>query len=453
MKKIIALLLCAVMLLALCACGETRIESYEDDTTELVAVEPAEEATETAETAETVETTAGLDWAAAYAQHDPSDVVIRVDGEPITWQELFYELANVTSGLQSAAGSAVTDWNATLRDSAGNEATCGDYVLSYALTVLAQYHVVYSKLTAEGVVLSSEGEEYVQAVKQAMIDNYFGGDKEQFLSNLAALFCSEELYDWFNRVDELYAEGFGFLYGEDGADLTDDEVLAYASENGYVQLRQIYIYPETETESESETETETAAPAVDIHVLDALAAQLGAAVDDAAREELFDGLYAQYNENADLDVYGASRAVNTDDVSIGSVDEGVYSAALALEDYGYACVSTGDAAVLVMRVPLEASAPVYYETAMAKMCDLRYYAASQRYLELINGETGWIASAQLEWEPEFIGFNLVDAFNVNATETVETTETTETTETATAEPDAASNEPDASAEPSAEPAA
>ena len=155
MKKLTALLLCAVLLLALCACSaETRIESYEDDTTELTAVTPEPEP-ETTETEQTV--SAGLDWAAAYAQHDPSDVVIRVDGEPITWQELFYELANVTAGLQSAAGSAITDWNAKIRDSAGNEAACGDYVLSYALTVLAQYHCVYSHLTAEGVTLSAEG--------------------------------------------------------------------------------------------------------------------------------------------------------------------------------------------------------------------------------------------------------------------------------------------------------
>ncbi len=439
MKKLTALLLCAVLLLALCACSaETRIESYEDDTTELTAVTPEPEP-ETTETEQTV--SAGLDWAAAYAQHDPSDVVIRVDGEPITWQELFYELANVTAGLQSAAGSAITDWNAKIRDSAGNEAACGDYVLSYALTVLAQYHCVYSHLTAEGVTLSAEGEEYVQAVKQAMIDNYFSGDKQQFLDNLAALFCSEELYDWFNRVDELYSEGFSFFYGVDGADLTEEEVLAYGKENGYVQLRQICIYPE-QTEASGEAETETAP--VDTSVLEPLAAQLGAAVDNAAREELFGQLYAQYNENSDLDVYGASRAVNTDDVSIGSVDSAVYNAALALEDYGYACVAADGAAVLVMRVPLAADAPVYYETAMAKLCDLRYYAASQRYLELINGETGWIASAQLEWEPEFIGFNLVDAFAVDAP-----AETAETEQPASEEP--ASEEP-ASGEPSTEPA-
>ncbi len=446
MKKTIALLLCCVLLLALCACSaETRIEGYEDDTTELTAVTPEPE-TATAETTETVST--GLDWAAAYAQHDPDEVVIRVDGEPITWQELFYELANVTAGLQSAAGSAITDWNAMIRDSAGNEAACGDYVLSYALTVLAQYHCVYSHLTAEGVTLTAEGEEYVEAVKQTMIDSYFGGDKQKFLDNLAALFCSEELYDWFNRVDEMYAEGFNFLYGIDGAKLTDEEVLDYGKDNSYVQIRQIYIYPEAAGASgEAETESETTP--VDTAVLEPLAAQLGAAVDNEAREGLFDGLYAQYNENEALAVYGPSRAVSADDVSIGSIDSAVYSAALALEDYGYACVATDDAAVLVMRVPLAADAPVYYESAMAKLCDLRYYAASQQYLELINGEEGWIASAQLEWEPEFVGFNLVDAFAV-AADASEEPASEEISAEASEEP--ASEEP-AGAEPSAEPAA
>lgn len=441
MKKAISMLLCLGMLLALCACGETRIESYEDDTTTLVAVTPEPETVETAETAETVEQTvsAGLDWAAAYAMHEPDEVVIRVDGDAITWQELFYELANVTSGLQSSSGTAITSWYNTLRDSAGNEALCGDYVLSYALTILAQYHCVYSHLTAEGVTLSAEGEQYVQDVKQTIIDNYFGGDKDQFLANLNALFCSEEMYDWFNMVDELYAEGFSTLYGVDGADLTDEQVLTYGEENDYVQIRQIYIYPD-QTSTEETTET----AAVDTDVLDPLAAQLGSAVSNEAREELFGVLYDQYNENEALDVYGASRAVNADDVSIGSVDATVYSTALLLEDYGYACVAADDAAVLVMRVPMQADAPVYYETAMDKLCDLRYYAATQLYLQLINGEEGWIASAQLEWEPAFEGFNLFDAFGENTTD-----EATETAETASDEPSAEPASSEASEEPTA----
>ena len=414
MKKWIAALLCAVMLTGLCACGETRIEPLEAETEKTTETASQTETETAAEQTEEPEAAAGLDWNAAYARHDPSDVVFTVDGQPVTWQELFYELANVTAGLQSAAGGQIMSWDAKLRDSAGNEARCGDYVLSYALTVLTQYHCVYNHLTAEGVTLGDEGMANVQNVKQTMIDNYFGGDEQKFLDNLAALFCSEELYDWFNMVDELYAEGFGALYGTDGAGLTDEEVLAYGRDNDYVQIRQIYLYPageKTESEETAETtESESAETVVDLSVLEPLAGQLGAASDNAAREKVFDGLYEKYNENAALDVYGPSRAISADDVSIGSVDQSVYDAARALEDYGYACVAAGNAAVLLMRVPLQADAPVYYETAMSKLCDLRYYAASQAYLEKINGEEGWIASVEFAWEPGFEGFNLTDAF-------------------------------------------
>lgn len=440
MKKILALLLSLLSVLSLCACGETKIQGYEEPTAEAIVeqAETTETTVETQEEAQTAETeTAGLDWAAAYARHEPDEVVLRVDGDPITWQELFYEIANVTAGLQSAAGTAITDWNVKIRDSAGNEAVCGDYVLSYAMTVLGQYHCVYSHLTQQGVTLSAEGQQAVEDVRQNLIDNYFDGDEEQFLSNLEALFCSEELYDWFNMVDQLYSEGFAALYGENGANLTDEEVLEYGSEYSFVQIRQIYIYPEETDSGEDET-------AADTSVLDSLAAQLGAAVNNEAREELFDMLYEQYNENEDLDIYGPSRAVNTDDVSIGSVDEGVYNAALALEEYGYACVTAADgAAVLVMRVPLQADAPVYYETLIGQLCDLRYYAATQRYLLLINGDDGWIATAEVAWEDDFIGFNLVDAFAAPEEETA--TEAAETvTEAVEASTEAASSaEPDA----------
>ncbi len=445
MKRTIAALLCALMLLSLCACSGTRIEPLEAET-ETATETTTETTTETAaeETTETTETAAGLDWNAAYARHDPSDVVFTVDGEPVTWQELFYELANVTAGLQSAAGGQITSWSAKLRDSAGNEASCGDYVLSYALTVLTQYHCVYNHLTAEGVKLDAEGEANVEEVKQTIIDNYFGGDKEKFLDNLSALFCSEELYDWFNMVDELYAEGFAALYGEDGAKLTDEEVLAYGSENGYVQLRQIYLYPNGEETAETGTETSetTSEESVDLSVLTPLTTRLAKARTDAEREKIFDELYAEYNENTALDVYGASRAVSADDVTIGSISQSVYDAALALEEYGYACVDAGNAAVLLMRVPLTADAPVYYETAMSKLCDLRYYAASQKYLEQINGEDGWVAAVEFAWAEDFEGFNLPDAFAVEGE-----TETSTETETETG---AASTE--ASAEASAEPA-
>ncbi len=447
MKRTIAALLCALMLLSLCACSGTRIEPLEAET-ETATETTTETTTETAaeETTETTETAAGLDWNAAYARHDPSDVVFTVDGEPVTWQELFYELANVTAGLQSAAGGQITSWSAKLRDSAGNEASCGDYVLSYALTVLTQYHCVYNHLTAEGVKLDAEGEANVEEVKQTIIDNYFGGDKEKFLDNLSALFCSEELYDWFNMVDELYAEGFAALYGEDGAKLTDEEVLAYGSENGYVQLRQIYLYPNGEETAETGTETSetTSEESVDLSVLTPLTTRLAKARTDAEREKIFDELYAEYNENTALDVYGASRAVSADDVTIVSISQSVYDAALALEEYGYACVDAGNAAVLLMRVPLTADAPVYYETAMSKLCDLRYYAASQKYLEQINGEDGWVAAVEFAWAEDFEGFNLPDAFAVEG-ETETSTETETETETG-----AASTE--ASAEASAEPA-
>ncbi len=436
MKRTIAALLCALMLLSLCACSGTRIEPLEAET-ETATETTTETTTETAagETTETTETAAGLDWNAAYARHDPSDVVFTVDGEPVTWQELFYELANVTAGLQSAAGGQITSWSAKLRDSAGNEASCGDYVLSYALTVLTQYHCVYNHLTAEGVKLDAEGEANVEEVKQTIIDNYFGGDKEKFLDNLSALFCSEELYDWFNMVDELYAEGFAALYGEDGAKLTDEEVLAYGSENGYVQLRQIYLYPNGEETAETGTETSetTSEESVDLSVLTPLTTRLAKARTDAEREKIFDELYAEYNENTALDVYGASRAVSADDVTIVSISQSVYDAALALEEYGYACVDAGNAAVLLMRVPLTADAPVYYETAMSKLCDLRYYAASQKYLEQINGEDGWVAAVEFAWAEDFEGFNLPDAFAVEG-ETETGAASTEASAEASAEP-------------------
>ena len=139
--------------------------------------------------------------------------------------------------------------------------------------------------------------------------------------------------------------------------------------------------------------------------------------------------------------------MSADDVTIGSISQSIYDAAVALEEYGYACVNAGNAAVLLMRVPLTADAPVYYETAMSKLCDLRYYAASQKYLEQINGEDGWVAAVEFAWAEGFEGFNLPDAFAIEG-ETETSTETETNTDTASDEPSA-----ETSAEPTTKPAA
>jgi predicted small lipoprotein YifL len=399
-KKWIALFLAVMMLLTMAACGETTVEAY--DTGEKTAEE-------------TTTTTTALDFDKAYATHDPEEVVFYVDDDPVTWQELFYEIAYYTNYLSYYEGTTITDMNGVcslFTDADGNYYTYGAVVLQNAVTMLEQYHIVYKHLTDMGVVLGKEALDQVELVRQNAIDQNFDGDEQAFLEYLDNLYCTEELWNWFNQVDALYAyDGFEAIYGAMGADLGDDEVMAYAAGDPdgnwteYGQLKQIYLYTEDEQEEEADTEEdaqaseETASQATDEATT---ADTILTALDNG---EDFDALYAQYNENEALDNYPDGWCVYE-----GDTDDAIYQAALAMADGEYTAVSIDGADVIVQKVPVDPDGVVYYDTTTDTAYTLRYYAAWQNYSELINGEDGWIATAQADWAEGFENFSLEDIF-------------------------------------------
>lgn len=386
-KKILALALTAAALLPLCACGGTYVEAY--DTAEGAASE-------------------ALDFDAAWAKYDPDYVVCTVDGEDVTWREFFYQIKYFKELAAATDGTTITSWDQTsaaYTDEDGSPVTYGALVLQNAVNTIVQYHAVHKNLTDAGAVLGKDALDAVENMRQSAIDENFDGDEEAFAEYLESMYCTEELWSWYNQVDALYAyDGFETLYGPFGSRLSDADVTAYAggdpdgSWTQYVQIKQIYLYSD-ETDEESGDEE----GAVDARAVDILAA-LDAAADPSAA---FDELYAEYNEENALDVYNeGGRSVYE-----GDVDDAVYQAALELEEYEYAAVSIDGGTAVVMRVPIEPDSGVYYDESSGTMYTLRYYAAWQSYSDLINGEDGWIASAERAWAEDFGSLTLQELFS------------------------------------------
>lgn len=381
-KKLIALLLAAVLALALCACGETTIEAYD--------------------------TAVPLDFESAWAKYDPDTPVLYVDGETVTWQEFFYQIKYFTELVSATEGVTVSSWSQTstrYTDAGGSPMTYGALVLQNAVNTLVQYHAMHYNLTAVGAVLGKEALDSVEELRQNAIDDTFDGDESAFQEYLDGMYCTEELWNWYNQVDALYAyDGFDLLYGEFGSALPDEDVMTYAAGDPdgvwteYVQIKQIYLYdPEDGEGEETDASDEAAADK---------AAAVVAALDAAAdKEAAFDRLYAEYNENDALDVFEGGRCVYQ-----GDVDDAVYEAALDMDNGGYAAVAVDGGTVVVMRVPIDPDAGVYYEESDGTMYTLRYYAAWQSYSDRINGENGWIASAERTWADGFGDLTLEDLF-------------------------------------------
>lgn len=382
MKKIPAFLLALCLLFGLCACTNTEIRAVDDG----MSAQPAAEAAQS------------FDWDAAFAAFAPDEVVFTVGESAVTWRELFYQVAYCTAAIESNSGTAVTDWDMTMYDDAGNLTTCGDYVLQMAVSLLTQYHVVYDRLTAAGLRLSEEGQAQVEAYRQSMIKEYFAGDEAAFGAYLDSLYCTEELWNWFSEVDVLYNEGFAYLYGENGAALSPEEILAYAGDYGYVTVKQIYIYNNSETLSDSAEPGEDPMTRM-LTELSPLKA------DPAALESCFDALAAQYNENLALNNYPRGWCIYE-----GDTEDAVYRAALEMQDYEYGIVSLEEADVLLLRLPVEPEADVFYDADGGVMYSLRYYAAWQAYSDAINGPDGWIMSTETLPVSRFEEFMLQDIF-------------------------------------------
>lgn len=417
-KKILAFLLAAAMLLTLCGCG-TKVEAYDEAAVVAEEAVASESDTTVVEQTAAVETAAPaepLDFDTAYAMYDPATVVFTVDGESVTWQEFFYEIAYNASAIAAQEGAAFTSWDDMCPlyvDAEGNMVfTYSDVVLQYAINTLLQYHIMDKHMTELGIVLNEDSLAMLEDVRQQTIEASFGGDEAAFLAYLESLYCSEELWNWFNETDAKYAQAFDDLYGEMGSNYTDEDVMTYAAGDPdgawteYVQLKMICLYAE-ETEAAASEEiasdepSEEAAELSDGEMAAQIMAELTAAADKEAK---YAELYAQYNEEAGLDPYPGGWCVYQGDIA-----DAVYGTALTMELDEVRVVSIDGAEVVVWKVPVDPDGGVTYDSATDTVYTLRYYAAWQEYAEMINEwiETG---TATAQWTEGFENFSLNSVF-------------------------------------------
>lgn len=421
-KKVVACLLAAVMLAALCGCG-TTVEAYEEPSSEttVVSEENAAAVIEPTLAAET-EAAEPLDFAAAYAMHDPAATVFTVEGESVTWQEFFYQIAYNASVLTAQTGTGFTSWDELCPlyvDAEGNMVyTYGDVVLQTAINNLLQYHIMDKNTTELGIVLNEESLAALEEYHRQTVDTSFGGDETAFQAYLESLFCTEELWNWFNETDMKYAQAFEDLYGEMGSLYADEDVKAYAAgdPNGawteYVQLKLICLYAEEETEETAEAEAASDEPASGEASAEAeepsdedLAAQIMeelSGVED--RNAKYEELYALYNDEPGLDPYPDGWCVYKGDTA-----DAIYLTALTMALDEVRVVSIDGAEVVVWKVPVEPDAGVTYDAATDTIYTLRYYAAWQDYAELVNE---WISAgtATAQWAEGFENFSLHSVF-------------------------------------------
>ena len=366
-NKLIALLLALCMALSLAACGlggDVDLSGGKDSQTQQTGGE--------------AQTTA-IDYDAARAAYPADTVVCTVNGQDVTWTEYYYWLFNIASQIETYYGT-ITDWDAAGLFDDGT--TYNDYVSSTACNMAAEYAVIEEKAAQLGVSLTEDDRAQLDALRQSDEDTYAGGDPDAFRDFLEKSYLSEAYYNRINETALLYQKLFANLYGENGAQLSDEEAAAFIENGGYLRAKHVLL----KTVDEEGASIYDAEMAEKLEQAKQIAADLRAAEHP---ETAIDEFIRQYNEDPGMEVYTDGYVFGP-----GQMVQAFYDAALALKDnevsdpvessYGYH---------VIVRLPVTPDM-----TPLDSTQSLRTMAAASQFSTVVNG---WLDSADIQWKNGF----------------------------------------------------
>lgn len=367
MKKTIALLLALCVLFGtLAGCSSTEIRSYSKDKTDT----PADK------------------YAAAMNAYKANKQVLTVDGSPVYWNEYAYWLNRIVSNLESY-GTEITDWSAVCDEDSGK--TYAEYVQEGVLYYVTQYHAMAVKAADNGITLDEEGQQYLTELKDKDIANYCGesGTEQDFEAYLKKAYLDMDIYEYLNQTQYLISKLFAKLYGENGENLSDEDVNAFREENGYMTAKHI-LFKITDDSGSALSDEEKAEKK---QQAESVSAQLRAIADQDARVEKFDALMAEYNEDT-----GEANFPGGYCFASGQMVEAFEEGTAALAEYEVSGVVESSVGYhVILRLPTTADDVVQIDSS-GNTQTLRYMAASSNFQSLA---TGWTDEAEVVWEPAF----------------------------------------------------
>lgn len=269
--------------------------------------------------------------------------------------------------------------------------TLSEYLINDAVNSAALFRVIDRTADTMALSISDEDEELIALIMDENA-SYFESE-EEYQTYLSENCLTEELQKYLLRASCNYYNIFVEMFGATGELISDSEVLAYGTENGYYRAKCI-ILPTVDNEgnaysSDKIQETYTQ--------LESILEQINAAEDPVAE---FDNLMLENSDTSYLNAYPDGFQFLSGDM--GSQLQSVIE---QLNDYEISAIITEDDAYsIIMRLPLDPDAAAVSNTLGYS---LRYITATYVYETLANT---WTAEANVEYSDNFSLIKLSDWF-------------------------------------------
>lgn len=413
MKKLLASVLCLCLLAALLSGCGSKIEEYSSET-----VSAAEEAAAT------------IDQLKSPANAHPADeLVCTVNGLECLWEEYYYWLNNCRQSVESQLGE-ITDWDA--QNAYYVNMTNEQVVRSLAQSDMLYFHMILSLTDEAGVTPTNEqAEEEIRMEADQLFGDGNGelSEEEQtaFEEYLTETGVSYELQ--LKLAKYMLAERALFEYQT--ADITDEQVLEWAAEQGYMAAKHILLLTvdsQTREPLDDDTIAEKAATAeylmaelteaknAELAAIDAAGTAetetdaSGEPIDPAAAardefEAYFDKLMNENSEDTGLATHPEGylflpgEMVAEFENGVLALDENLGLSEVVESDYGYH---------IILRLPLDPDG-VLGQNSYGYDVTLRDYALNNIFSQNTSAAA---EAAEIEWAE---GFDVIDLAQLFAT--------------------------------------
>lgn len=389
-KKVISLSLATTVLVStMVGCKSSDLKPYESNT-------PASSAEVSPSTEQVPEK---KDYTYAYEKYAPNEVVATINGKDIVWKEYFYWMFSKITELESYFGE-IEDWNTASPMASGTEGeeelTNAKYIAEATESIVKEYAVLETKAKELGVKLSEEDETEIAEYWKRQVDSIAEGDEAKFIEMLNEEFMDKEFYLDVLHTRLLFTRVYEHTFGKNAEKASEEEILDYAKDNGYVRAKHVLIQT-TNEEGESLSDEEKVEKR---NLAQEIATQLNAAEDKDAK---INELIAAHGQDPGMETYKDGYTFTK-----GTMVDEFYEGALALEDGAVSdIIETSYGYHVILRLPVTTQSVVEYDQTGEPQTMAQIATISMMNALFSN----WMSEATVEYKKTFKDFDVAATLN------------------------------------------